>query len=165
MSTAYYVNVFVHVLAALVWLGGMFFLALVGAPVLRGVEPPELRQRLFRGLGARFRLVGWICIGLLLVTGLLNLHFRGVLSMEVLGAPEFWGQPYGRALLGKLVLVGLMVAFAAIHDFAVGPAASRLPSASDEALRLRRWAAWMGRLNAVFGLALLWFALRLARGG
>jgi uncharacterized membrane protein len=47
----YFVNVTVHVFAALLWLGGMFFLAVVGAPVLRSVEPPELRAQLFRRLG------------------------------------------------------------------------------------------------------------------
>ena len=41
--SAYHLNVFVHLMAALVWLGGMFFLAVVGAPVLRGVDPPRLR--------------------------------------------------------------------------------------------------------------------------
>ena len=55
MSAAYWISVTVHVLAALFWLGGMLFLGLVGAPVLRAVEPPALRQRLFHDLGMRFR--------------------------------------------------------------------------------------------------------------
>ena len=44
----YFINVTIHVFAALLWLGGMFFLAAVGAPVLRRVEPPALRAELFR---------------------------------------------------------------------------------------------------------------------
>ena len=79
MSLAYYLNVVLHVLAALFWLGGMFFLGVVGAPVLRRVEPPALRQQLFHQLGARFRTAGWIAIGVLVVTGAANLHFRGLL--------------------------------------------------------------------------------------
>jgi uncharacterized membrane protein len=55
----YYLNVTVHVLAAFLWLGGMFFLGAVGAPVLRRLEPPELRARIFRELGQQFRSVGW----------------------------------------------------------------------------------------------------------
>jgi len=39
----YYLNVTIHVLAAMVWLGGMLFFAAVGAPVLRKVESPQLR--------------------------------------------------------------------------------------------------------------------------
>ena len=34
----YYLNVTAHVFAALLWLGGMFFLATVGAPVLPGLS-------------------------------------------------------------------------------------------------------------------------------
>ena len=33
MSILYYINVSAHLLAALLWLGGMFFLAIVGAAV------------------------------------------------------------------------------------------------------------------------------------
>ena len=68
MPALYYVNVTIHLLAAFLWLGGMIFLAAVGAPVLRTVEPPELRQRLFHLLGTKFRAPGWIAIATLLVT-------------------------------------------------------------------------------------------------
>ena len=37
MQELYYLSVTLHLLAALSWLGGIFFLALVGAPVLRAV--------------------------------------------------------------------------------------------------------------------------------
>jgi uncharacterized membrane protein len=37
MPALYYVNVTIHVLAAMLWLGGMFFLGVVGAPVLRAI--------------------------------------------------------------------------------------------------------------------------------
>ena len=63
--SAYLLNGTIHVLAALLWLGGMFFLAAVGAPVLRKVEPPSLGADLFRQLGEQFRLVGWIATGAL----------------------------------------------------------------------------------------------------
>ena len=43
MPGLYWLSVTVHVLAAMLWLGGTFFLAAVGAPVLRKVEPPALR--------------------------------------------------------------------------------------------------------------------------
>src|SRR5690242_19478492 len=77
MSALYYVNVTIHVHAAMLWLGGMFFLGVVGAPVLRVVEPPALRQRIFQQLGLRARALGWWAIGILIVTGTLNLWFRG----------------------------------------------------------------------------------------
>lgn len=161
----YFVNVTVHVFAALLWLGGMFFLAAVGAPVLRRVEPPELRQALFRRLGEQFRLVGWIAIGVLLVTGTLNLWFRGTLRWELLSSARFWSDPYGRALAWKLGAVTVMLALQAVHDFVVGPRASRLPAGSAGALRHRKLAAWMGRVSVLVGIVLVVAAVRLARGG
>lgn len=165
MSGLYLVTVTVHVLAALLWLGGMLALALIGAPVLRQVEPPALRQELFRKMGERFLWIAWLCIAVLLVTGLLNLHFRGVLSPSVLGDPSFWSGRYGRALGWKLACVVIMVGVAAIHDFIVGPAASRSPAGSPQALRLRRRAALLARFNAGVGVVLVVVAVRLARGG
>jgi uncharacterized membrane protein len=161
----YHLNVTIHVLAALLWLGGMFFLGVVGAPVLRKVEPPALRAQLFNQLGTAFRTVGWWSIAVLLVTGLLNLHFRGVLSGAALGSASFWATPYGHSLAIKLVVVLLMLAVSAVHDFIHGPRAGRLVPGSPEALRSRRRAAWMARINALLGVVLVFAAVRLARGG
>lgn len=165
MNAFYYLVVTLHVLAALLWLGGMLFLAAVGAPVLRKVPDAAVRQELFRRLGTQFRAVGWVSIAVLLATGVLNLHLRGVLRTEVLGSGEFWATPFGTALAWKLALVGLMLAIQAVHDFVHGPGASRLRPGSPEALRMRRRAAWMARVNALLGVVLVYVAVRLARGG
>jgi putative copper resistance protein D len=66
MPALYYANVTLHVLAAMLWLGGMFFWGIVGAPLLCAIEPGELRQRLFQAIGERFRAVGWWTIAVLL---------------------------------------------------------------------------------------------------
>ncbi len=161
----YLLNVTVHVLAAVLWLGGMFFLALVGAPVLRTVEPPPLRAALFRELGQRYRVWGWIAIGVLLVTGVLNLWFRGVLTAVSMGSPHFWTTPFGHTLGVKLAAVAAMLVIQAIHDFHWGPMSSRVLPGTPEAATLRRRAAWGARVNAVLGLIVLVAAVRLARGG
>lgn len=165
MPLLYYVSVTLHVLAALLWLGGMFFLAAVGAPVLRAVEPPELRAELFAVLGERFRRVGWGAIGVLVVTGLGNLYYRGLLHSSVLGNAAFWAGRWGHALAWKLGCVIVMIALSAVHDFWIGPAASRHPAGSPAARRYRRWAAWLARIEAVVGVVLVVAAVRLARGG
>ena len=109
MQELYYLSVTLHLLAALSWLGGMFFLALVGAPVLRRVEPPTLRAELFRSLGERARTVGWIAIAVLRVTGVVNLHFRGMLDADLWGSADFWSGRLGMALAWKLTAVGTML--------------------------------------------------------
>jgi copper resistance protein D len=161
----YIINVTIHVFAAMLWLGGMFFLAVVGAPVLRKVEPPELRASLFRTIGQQFRTVGWIAIIVLLITGVLNLHFRGLLSAALHGSPELWTGRYGRTLLWKLGAVAAMLIVQAIHDFSVGPAASRVTPGSREMIVVRRRAALLARLSALFGVIVVIAAVRLARGG
>ena len=182
----YHLNVTVHLLAALLWLGGMFFVALVGAPALRTLESPKLRARIFQELGVRFRTVGWWCIGVLVVTGTLNLHFRGLLHGDVLLSGDFWASGYGHVLAWKLVAVAAMIVVSWLHDFVVGPAASRAAAArreegggqrSDrggadrggadrgEAERLRRRASWLARANGILGILVVWIAVRLARGG
>lgn len=181
----YHLNVTAHLLAALFWLGGMFFLALVGAPVLRKVDDPELRGRLFADLGRRFRTTGWWAIGILVMTGFLNLHFRGLLEATVLASGDFWSGAYGRALAWKLAAVTAMIATSALHDFVFGPRAARRRTpgtvgdpGGDDRLppdgaagdggggdRDRRIASWLARLNALFGIVLVLAAVRLARGG
>ncbi len=123
----YYINVSVHRLAAFLWLGGMFFLAVVGAPVLRRVEPPTLRKEL--------RVVGWIAISVLLLTGLGNLHLRGLLMSSVLGSTGFWSSSYGKTLAVKLSAVLVLLVVQAVYDFIYGPRSGRLDPA---AVRLAR---------------------------
>lgn len=166
MSGGYFAAVTLHVLAALFWLGGMFFLGVVGAPALRRVEPPALRQKLFHDLGLRFRDSGWIAIGVLVATGLLILHYRGVLHWRgVLGSPAFWATTFGRTLAIKLAAVTVMVSVSAVHDFVLGPAASRVAPGTPRALAMRRRAAALARANAMVGVVIVIVAVRLARGG
>ena len=102
---------------------------------------------------------------MLIVTGLLNLGLRGMLDAETLGSAAFWERRYGRTLAWKLALVASMVSLAAVHDFVLGPRASRLAPDSPEAPVARRRTAWLARFNAGLGIALVAVAVRLARGG
>ncbi|MBI4013479.1 MAG: DUF4149 domain-containing protein [Candidatus Rokubacteria bacterium] len=121
-----------HLMAAITWIGGMLFVALVLVPVTRRVTDPALRTRLVQEAGRRFRTVGWIALGLLAASGLGNLWFRPYL----LGVPRFqW----------KLGLVVLALVLSAVHDFALGPRAGR-PGA-DPVLRVR--ASWLARVNVL----------------
>jgi putative copper export protein len=143
----------------------MLFFAIVAAPVLRRIEPPDLRAALFRRLGESFRRVGWIAIGVLLATGVANLAFRGWLRPIFEGHAVFWGSAPGRSLLLKLFCVAAMIAISVVHDFVLGPRSVRSAAGSDDALRLRRNAAWLARVNALIGVLLVYVSVRLARGG
>jgi copper resistance protein D len=162
VSTLYVATVSLHVLAAVLWLGGMLFFAIV-APVLRRVEDEALRARLFEALGRRFRVVGWVCIAILLLTGTEQLRARGWLSADLWARPGFWSTALGMRLAWKLGLVGVMIAVQAVHDFWLGPRAGRATPGTPEARALRSRAAWLARLNALLGVALVYAAVRLGR--
>jgi uncharacterized membrane protein len=133
-----------HLLAAITWIGGMLFIALVLVPVTRTLADPALRSRLVQDTGRRFRTVGWIALGLLVATGLANLWLRPYL----LWTPRFqW----------KVGLVALALALSVVHDFVLGPRAGR-PGA-DPALRLR--ASWVARVNVLVVLAVVLLGLAL----
>ena len=167
----YQVSVFLHLLSAIIWIGGMLFLALVVVPTSRGL-PPSDRAALFGAVGRRFRAVGWACIAVLIVTGTVNSAYRGVTWANLFTA-ELWGSQFGTTLALKLGVVAIMLGLSAYHDFAVGPRSIRIleqvattmrPDALAEAQRLRRRASVVGRLEAILALIVLALAIMLVRG-
>ena len=84
----------IHLLAMLVWLGGMFFTLVCLRPALGVLEPPPLRLRLMNAVLQRFFVaVSWAA-GLMLATGVLMMLPGGspaarptpaVTAMAVLG--------------------------------------------------------------------------------
>jgi len=132
---------FLHVAAALTWVGGMLFVALVLVPVMRREEPP-LRRRLVHAAGVRFRAVGWISIGLLIVTGLANVWLRP----ELMTLTRFWV---------KIALVAVAILLGAVHDFLLGPRAGR----PDAPPSMRPAASWLARANALLVLAIVYLGL------
>jgi len=166
----YQLSVFLHILSAVIWIGGMLFLALVVVPVTRPLPPGE-RAALVGAVGRRFRAVGWACIAVLLVTGVVNTGYRGV-TLENLFTAALWSSPFGTTLALKLGGVAVMLALSVYHDFAIGPRSVRVleqatvpgSAALAEARRLRRLASIVGRAEAILALVVLVLAIMLVRG-
>src|SRR5579884_2769914 len=59
-----------HLLAAVAWIGGAIFLSAIVLPVLRQAMPSAERLALVSQIGRRFRVLGWIAIVVLILTGL-----------------------------------------------------------------------------------------------
>jgi len=167
MNTLYLVSVWIHVLAAMTWVGGMAFLVFVMVPILRLPEYRERASALVHRSMIKFRLVGWICLATLIVTGSFNMWVRGLRWSAFLDGSAALN-PVARALGYKLVLVAVVLAVSAVHDFYIGPRATRLwqqAPDSQEATRFRKRAAMFGRVNALLALAIVFFAVMLVRGG
>ena len=165
MHALYIVSVWLHVIAATIWLGGMLFLVLVVVPWLRR-EGRAQGVTFLRETGARFRVVGWSCFAVLLVTGTFNLWMRGVRLPDFL-RDEWRATPFGRAVLWKLGLFILILLMSIVHDFVVGPGATRALARdprSPEAERWRRAASLMGRTSVVLALCVVMLAVILVRG-
>lgn len=155
----YQLVVFVHLLAAMLWVGGMLVLAVVVVPAARGL-PPEARAPLFTAVGTRFRHVGWVCVALLVLTGVLQLAFRAV-TWSALTSSAFWATAFGRVLALKLALVVVMLAISLYHDLVLGPASARSPVAAPA---LRRRSQLVARAAALLAVLVALLGVLLARG-
>ena len=158
--------VWLHILAVAVWPGGMAFLALVLVPVVRRPEYREHASRLVQLTGIRFRAVGWVCLGALVATGFVNLSYRGI-GWAALSNAGFWASPFGTLLGFKLLIVAVILGLSLDHDFRIGPratAAGQADAGSAAALRLRRRASWMGRVNLLLALTATALGVLLVRG-
>lgn len=160
----YLISVTSHVIAAIFWLGGMLFLALVAVPGLRQGADPLTRARLLSELGRRFRNLGWVAIGVLILSGLANAIMRW--GLTTLGARSFWQTGPGRLLAAKLVIVAAMLALSLIHDFVLGPCVIELSRRRPYDPRLagfRRRITWLAPVNLLLGLAAVGVAVLLVR--
>jgi len=148
-----------HVLAAVSWIGGMLFLSLVLAPLIRrGAIPGS--QALFHAAALRFRLMVWGSITALLTTGPVLAVQRGIPLFD----PDRWPEPFTT----KLALVALLLLLTATHDLVLGPLVSRI--AAKPALhhtrserRLLRTSRWLPRGALLVALAVLVAAMVVAR--
>jgi uncharacterized membrane protein len=158
----YQLLVWVHLVAACFWVGGILFFALVLVPALRRCDAPQVTT--LRLIGQRFRKLGWGSLALLVVTGIVNVLHRVPSDNLLLG--EFWFSPWGRVLALKLILVASVIAVSLAHDIlgARAVAAAERDRASAEARRLRKWSSLLGRLDGVLVLAVLFVAVLLVRG-
>jgi putative copper export protein len=126
------VRLFLHVLAATVWVGGQLVLAAL-VPVLRrfGAEPTRAAAR-------RFNQVAWTAFGVLVITGIWNV---AAASLQVSHDAS-----YRTTLIVKLVVVVISGVAAALHIRS----------------RTARGRAVMGALTGISALAALFLGVLLA---
>ena len=107
MNTLYLASVWLHIVAAMAWVGGMIFLVAAVIPLKR----PDVTVAVAR----RFRVVGWIALATLVVTGVFNVLHRGYRFEHLLTGDVFAGQ-WGRTLALKLACVLFVIVLSAVHD-------------------------------------------------
>jgi len=157
MTTYYLINlvVFIHVMAAMMWVGGMLFIAIVVIPALKNFEPPQKRIEVISATATRFKKIGWISIGILFVTGLINIANHGV-THKMIFSDSFLSTHFGKVLIIKLTLFLIMVLLSASHDFILGPKHIKLlerpksdAEAQSEIAKNKKLVSWLARVNVI----------------
>jgi copper transport protein len=143
---------FVHLAAAAVWVGMLAEIGLLLAWARRGV-PDSVRTPVLAAHLQRFSVLATVSVIALLASGAFS-------ALTEIPTPEAMLQTsYGRVLVAKLALIGLLLPVAGLNAVVLRPRALSGVSASGQALeRLRRWlnrAVWLEAALAVGVLAIV----------
>jgi uncharacterized membrane protein len=143
-----------HMAATVIWIGGLFFQAVFLPPALRRALDPHGTLRLLELLRRRFDPLSWLCLAVLIGTGLTqmsaNPNYVGFLVL---------GNRWAAAILAKHAVIALMVALAGYQTWVLYPWLGRLalrPEGSKEELAAadRRYAS-LRFWNLALSLAVL----------
>jgi len=153
-----------HIIALAIWVGGMAFFLIVFGPAVQTLKP-SLGVTVLNQGRMRFETLSWIGIGLLVVTGVLNLVLRGQTTAT------HPGQFYMIILSVKLVLFLAMLAHHGLQVFKYGPKivaltnqATDISEAWPEPLCFY-WTKWflLLKFNSTLGPIAMLFGLALAK--
>ncbi len=142
---------FLHILFATLWVGGMIFLVFVVSPFVRKLP---IRDQVFQEVGRRFSFYGtFISLLALFITGLINIHYIAGLSSLF----DF-SIPYTKTLLQKIGIFFLVVIVSLVHDLYFGPRA--VYSSFHKSM-----ARLFGFINLFLSLFIVYLAVKLRFGG
>lgn len=161
MTPLYKISVTLHVLSAIIWIGGVLFMGMVAVPAARRLDP-KVRRAVTTRLGHAFRPVGWSCLGVLVLTGSYMAYSWGA-TFENIFNLSFFGAGHTRLLGYKLLAVTAMLAVSGVHDWYIGPQATEVEPGTDEAERLRKIAGWLGRVTGILVIVIAILAIFVAR--
>ena len=143
-----------HLLAAVVWLGGLLFESHVLFPLLaRGGALEEVAAAV-----SRFRRVTWAAIALMVLTGLYNLARLPPIAQLVEGGVL-------KLLALKLFVVVVVLMLSAHRDFGLASRLLREVAAGRAADQVLRRILRVDRIVLLLGMILLYLGLALSRGG
>jgi putative copper resistance protein D len=124
-----------HVLAAAIFIGPQVFLVFVAMPAVRTLADVKARQQVTRAITRGFGALGGGALGVLILTGLWNYN---VAKDE--GLIDF--KRYFIALQIKLTLVLIVVVLTIVHGAVLGTRLQRLQAENapeDEVAKVRQW--------------------------
>lgn len=141
----------VHVLSAVVWIGGLAWQAHALAPAARRGE-----MRAFAMAAQRGRPATWTAIALVALTGFYNVTQLG-------GIERAMETGVGLLVAGKFLLVILAVAIASQRDFAQVPRLARAVEGGQDPSSAFRAIGWLDRIVLALGLVVVYLGLAISR--
>jgi uncharacterized membrane protein len=147
----------IHVLAAMVFLGGLLFQSHVFIPVVVSAVQKDPASRLvWLNVLRKFRRIAWIALSLVLLSG--------VYTLSRFPSPSLlFGASAGSFLAWKLALVILLIFLYAHRDFGLASRMMRVLEYGGDPLPLQRRMSRIDRVVLVLGVGALFFGLQLSR--
>lgn len=119
-------NHWVHLMSAIIWIGGALFLGMAVTPILRQHVAPDLAGKLAAGMYKKYQRVVGALFLVILVTGGINLHF---VRIRLGGTFD----PFYITILSiKLVLVMILMTVFLYNVLFWSPATPDKPPSDDE---------------------------------
>jgi uncharacterized membrane protein len=122
-----------HIVAAAVWVGSQVMMFVVVIPSLRLTEILIARHQVLRGVTRRFGYLGLAALILLALTGVDNL--------DRYAPDDIFHFRYGYILAGKLIMLTIAIGLTAVHALWIGPRLldlqANVDSIDDGAARMR----------------------------
>jgi uncharacterized membrane protein len=149
-----------HVFAAVIFIGPQVFLAFVAMPALRNVEDARARQSAVRAITRGFGVLGGAAIVVLLATGLYN--FYAVEEVDIFFDSR---DRYRRLFELKMALVTLVIILTVLHGAFFGRRLQQLQEsgASEAEIAVqRRWSMAASMLTLAASIAILFCAALMA---
>lgn len=156
----YIFMIFLHIIAACLWLGGMLFLILAFIP---GIKNHKDKVDLIASVSLKFRVAGSISLIILFITGILQLMYRGVEWNLEYFTTTFFGKMAGL----KILTFTLILLISLIHDFRIGTRAIEAWKTDPEnpkSISLRNSSRMLGRINFLLALVAVFLGVVLVRG-
>lgn len=153
----YLLSIYLHIIFAAFWIGGMLFLPLILLPSIK--INPERTHLLFH-TGIKFRFYGWIALIGLILTGIASIYFKSLpFNVEFLTS-----NPLGNLLGIKLLLFCAMIAISGLHDFYIGTKTIEQIQ-QNKTKNIKQLARWSGRVNLLIALSIAFLGTVISRGG
>ncbi len=112
----------IHVIAAVVWIGGNLILAMVIVPHFRQNLLPVQCIQILTLIGKRFEPIVWLCVLILFFTGIVNIFN----SVDLFSTNDsLLVGTFMRTLVIKLLLFFTLIILTGLHSFFYGPKLSK----------------------------------------